>query len=545
MNDSEKNTVLIVDDEPANLSILTDCLTSVGYNVLVAEDGETAVKRVESEKPDIILLDVRMPGMDGFETCLYLKQRDATRDIPVIFITVASEPSDKIQGFLVGGVDYITKPFQVEEVLARVTTHMTVMNLQRDLGEQNRKLQEVYKARIEEEQRRRELETKIRQAQKLESLCTLAGGLAHDFNNLLQGIVGYAGLALGAITGDSPAYRSLEQIEKTALRATELTSQMLAFSGKGAFLLKPVGLSKLVREMTRIIKASISKKAVFQVDLKSKLPRIEADDSQIRQVIMSMIINASEALEGKPGAITVTTGVMECDSRFFNDSCLPEEMPAGKYVFLEVKDTGCGMDRETAGKVFDPFFSTKFTGRGLGLAALSGIVRGHKGAVKVESSPGEGTAFRIFFPACRSVPAEAPAARKFEEPWKGSGTVLLVDDEEIVRDVASEMLEILGFTVLTAKDGREAVETYRARGEEIRLVMLDLKMPRMGGEEAFAEIRKLNPDAVVVLSSGYNEKEFDGNVIFKGLAGFIQKPYRLNTLSEKLWEVLEENKKSA
>jgi len=540
MSDNEKNTVLIVDDEPANLSILTDCLTSVGYNVSVAEDGETAVKRIESEKPDIILLDVRMPGMDGFETCLYLKQRDATKDIPVIFLTVASEPSDKIQGFLVGGIDYITKPFQVEEVLARVTTHMTVQNLQRDLGEQNRKLEKEYTARIEEEKRRRELETKLRQAQKLESLCTLAGGLAHDFNNLLQGIVGYAGLALGVIPGDSPAYRSLEQIEKTALRATELTNQMLAFSGKGAFLLKSVDLSKLVRDMARIIKASISKKANIQLDLQSKFPRIEADDSQIRQVIMSMVINASEALEGKPGTITVSTGVMECDSRFFYDSCVPEEMPAGEYVFLEVKDTGCGMDSETVGKVFDPFFSTKFTGRGLGLAALSGIVRGHRGAVKIESSPGEGTAFRIFFPVCRTVPTEVHETRKPVKTWKGSGTVLLVDDEEIIRDVASEMLELLGITVLTAKDGREAVEIYRKRGKEIRLVILDLKMPRMGGEEAFEEIRRLNPDAVVVLSSGYNEKEFDGNVGFKGLAGFIQKPYRLDNLSEKLWEVLGE-----
>ena len=540
MSDNEKNTVLIVDDEPANLSILTDCLASVGYNVSVAEDGETAVKRVESEKPDIILLDVRMPGMDGFETCLYLKQRDATKDIPVIFLTVASEPSDKIQGFLVGGIDYITKPFQVEEVLARVTTHMTVQNLQRDLGEQNRKLQEEYTARIEEEKMRRELVTKIRQAQKLESLCTLAGGLAHDFNNLLQGIVGYAGLALGVIPGDSPAYRSLEQIEKTALRATELTNQMLAFSGKGAFLLKPLNLSKLVRDMSRIIKASISKKANIQLDLQNKLPRIEGDDSQIRQVIMNMVINASEALEGKSGTITVSTGLMECDSRFFYDSCLPEEMPAGEYVFLEVKDTGCGMDSETVGKVFDPFFSTKFTGRGLGLAALSGIVRGHKGAVKIESSPGEGTAFRIFFPVCRTEPTEVHEARKPVKPWKGSGTVLLVDDEEIIRDVASEMLELLGLTVLTAKDGREAVEIYRKRGKEIRLVILDLKMPRMGGEEAFEEIRRLNPEAVVVLSSGYNEKEFDGNVVFKGLAGFIQKPYRLDTLSEKLWEVLGE-----
>lgn len=540
MNDKEKNTVLVVDDEPANLSILTDCLTTVDYKVLVAEDGETAVKRAEYAKPNVILLDVKMPGMDGFQTCVRLKRNDVTKDIPVIFITVASEPSDKIKGFLVGGTDYITKPFQVEEVLARVTTHMTLRNLQRDLHEQNLKLREEHAARKEEEEKRRELESKIQQTRKLESLCTLAGGLAHDFNNLLQGIVGYAGLALDAIPRELPAYRSVEQIEKTAVRATQLTNQMLAFSGKGAFLLKPLSLSRLVRDMTRIVKASISNKAFVQMELKRKLPFIEADDSQIRQVIMSLAINASEALEGKPGTITVATGVVECDNTFFDGINHNDEMPAGKYVFIEVKDTGCGMDKDTADKVFDPFFTTKFTGRGLGLAAVSGIVRGHKGAVKIESTPGEGTAFRLYFPVCEKAAPVVHEPRKPLEFWKGSGTVLLVDDEEIVREVASEMLEMSGFTVITAKDGLDAVEIYRDRMKDIRLVMLDLKMPRMGGEEAFVKIRELNKDAVVILSSGYDEKEFCGKVAFEGLAGFIQKPYRMDVLSEKLWQVLEE-----
>lgn len=540
MNNNDKNTVLIVDDEPTNLSILTDCLTTAGYKVLVAEDGESAVKRAKYAKPDIILLDVKMPGMDGFQTCLYLKGQDALKDIPVIFITVAADPSDKIKGFLVGGVDYITKPFQVEEVLARVTTHLTVQNLQLDLREQNRKLEGEYAYRKEEEGKRRELESKIQQSQKLESLCILAGGLAHDFNNLLQGIVGYAGLALDGIPLESPAYRSVEQIEKTAVRATELTNQMLAFSGKGAFLLQPISLSKLVRDMARIIKASVSKKAFVTLDLKRKLPLIEADDSQIRQVVMNLVINASEALEGEPGTITVTTGVVECDNTFFKDTSATAEMPPGKYVSLEVTDTGCGMDNATVDKVFDPFFSTKFTGRGLGLAALSGIVRGHKGAVKIESTRGKGTAFRILFPVCEKVTPKVHETRKPVEPWKGSGTILLVDDEEIVREVASEMLAMLGFSVMTAKDGYEAVEVYRDRMDEIRMVMLDLKMPRMGGEEAFGEIRRLNKDALVVLSSGYDEKEFSENVTFEGLAGFLQKPYRMDALSEKLWQVLEE-----
>jgi CheY-like chemotaxis protein len=256
--------------------------------------------------------------------------------------------------------------------------------------------------------------------------------------------------------------------------------------------------------------------------------------AQIRQVIMNLITNASEAIGDEIGAIAVTTGAVECDSTDLASPYLTEKLEPGEYVRLEIADTGGGMDEEALNKLFDPFFTTKFMGRGLGLAATLGIIRGHNGAIKVDSEPGKGTTFRVLFPA-HDKPAEMKTAGQAEvgpEEWRGVGVVLLVDDEETVRMVAGEMLEAMGFTVLTARDGAEAVKIFGERGGQIDLVLLDMSMPRMNGAEAFDQIRRLKPDARVILSSGFGVSEamrrFDG----KGLSGFIKKPYTYNALME-------------
>lgn len=537
MND-ESGNILIVDDDPTNLAVLDDCLTSAGYRVLVAESGEAALERIKHIKPDLVILDVKMPGMDGFQTCQILKEDEVSRDIPVIFVTVAHGSSEKIKGFLVGGVDYIAKPFQVEEVLVRVTTHLHIRRLQKDLAEKNRLLLEEINAHKAAEEERRKLESKLQQARKLKSLCVLAGGVAHDFNNLLQGIMGYAGLALAKLPPGAVERHSIEHIEEIAGRAAGLTNQMLAFSGKGAFVVRTLNLGMLVREMIPVVEASISKTTVLQVETSEPIPAIEGDVSQLSQMIVNLVGNASEALEERPGTITLTTGVMECDPVFFADSQFPDDIPGGDYVYLEVADTGCGMDGKTLAEIFDPFFSTRFIGRGLGLAEVSGIVRGHHGAVKIESEPGKGTVLRVFFPASeeavpQSTDREAPAAL-----WRDTGTVLLVDDEDTVREVVSEMLGKLGFTVLKAADGGEALRIFRENRPAIRLVLLDCTMPGMSGHEVFVEIKKMDKDAKVILSSGYDEKEVIGDHDLDGLAGFIKKPYRLENLSEKFYEVL-------
>ena len=254
---------------------------------------------------------------------------------------------------------------------------------------------------------------------------------------------------------------------------------------------------------------------------------------------MNLITNASEAIGDRSGIISITTGAVDCDRAYLTESYLDEELPEGLYVSLEVADTGCGMDAETRAKLFDPFFTTKFTGRGLGLAAVLGIVRGHRGAIKIYSEPGKGTTFKVLFPAVdaepRSVADRKPPDR---EAWRGEGTVLLVDDEEAIRALGKRMLERAGFDVLTANDGRDAVELYREHGDQIVCVILDLTMPQMDGEEAFREMRRIRSDVCVIVSSGYNEQEVTQRFVGKGLAGFIQKPYKFNRLLDQVRQAL-------
>lgn len=392
--------------------------------------------------------------------------------------------------------------------------------------------------RVGMEEERRKLEMQIQQAQKLESLGILAGGIAHDFNNLLMTILGHADLALLGLPAESPVRDDLEEIVAASHRAADLCRQMLAYSGKGQFVIESVDLGKLVQEMAHLLLVSVSKKAVLQFHFGSNLPRVEADPSQLRQVIMNLVTNASEAIGDKSGFISVHTGVMECDRTYLEDTHLGESLPEGRYVFLEVSDTGCGMSEEMRAKVFDPFFSTKFAGRGLGLAAVLGIVRGHKGAIRIHSECGKGSTFRVLLPVASEAVKSADEKAALPSRWRGSGTVLLVDDEESVRKLAAKMLKRLGFDVLTAADGREALEVFRGQAEEITCVILDLTMPHLNGEQTFRELRRIKGDVRVILSTGYNEQGVTERFLGGGPAGLIHKPYQLNTLEAELRRVL-------
>jgi PAS domain S-box-containing protein len=390
--------------------------------------------------------------------------------------------------------------------------------------------------RAEEERKR--LEDQMQHAQKLESLGVLAGGIAHDFNNLLVSILGNAGLALMDLAPESPARRTVQAIEAAALRTAELTRQLLAYSGKGKFLVQPLDLSLLVEEISHLLMVSISKKAVLRTRLASSLPAIEGDAIQIQQVVMNLITNASEALSENGGDIVVSTGVIDVDRAYLSQAYLTEQLPEGRYVYVDVTDTGCGMDKETQNRIFDPFFTTKFIGRGLGLAAVQGIVRGHRGAIKLYSEPGQGTAFKVLFPSSEQAVSalehnsEAPAA------WRGAGIILVVDDEEGVRLVASKILKMAGFSVIMADDGRAAVQIFRTHANEIKAVLLDMTMPHMSGEEVFREMRTIKPEVRVILSSGYNERETISVFQGKGPAAFIQKPYQPMKLLEKVRDIL-------
>lgn len=387
--------------------------------------------------------------------------------------------------------------------------------------------------KIEIEEHRRNLESQIQQAQKLESLGVLAGGIAHDFNNLLMGILGNSDLLRNELSSTSSAIPYVEHIQETTMRAADLCKQMLAYSGKGKFVIKTFSLNELVEDMVRLLEVSISKSAILNFNLSEYVPAIEGDLTQIRQVVMNLVTNASEAIGEKSGIITITTGVMEADSDYLAETFLDEKLAEGFYAYLEVSDTGCGMDQETLAKIFDPFFSTKFSGRGLGLAAVLGIMRGHQGAFKVYSQVGKGTTMKVLIP-CTDQPLEALSEPSAENHWTGSGTVLVVDDEETVRTVTKQMLEQRGFTVITANDGKEAIEVFRSHVDETDVVILDLTMPRLGGEDTFRELRRLKSDVKVVMMSGYNEQDVTSRFSGKGLAGFIQKPFGQRTLAEAI-----------
>lgn len=402
--------------------------------------------------------------------------------------------------------------------------------------------------RNRDEEKKLQLERQMQHAQKLESLGVLAGGIAHDFNNILMGVIGYADLTLQELPPASPARNSIKEINKSACRAAELAKQMLAYSGKGKFLIGDINLNKLIDEISHILEVSISKKAILKYNFADNLPLFKGDITQIRQVIMNLITNASEALDDMNGVISLSTGTVEYNNKDisgFNGNILPVEIENktlnGTYIYIEVSDTGCGMDNEIKSKIFDPFFTTKFTGRGLGMAAVRGIMRGHNGIIELNSKQGKGTTFRIMFPANTEKTQLIKTQdndKMLENEWHGSGTILIADDEETICVVNKYMLEQIGFDVLTAYDGAEAVNTFREHADEIVCVLLDLTMPRLSGEEVFQEIKTIKSDVKVILSSGYDKQDAMQRFSCEGIAGFIQKPYAFALLKEKLRKIL-------
>jgi PAS domain S-box-containing protein len=405
--------------------------------------------------------------------------------------------------------------------VARGGPHDTAIGfrwLVRDISAQRQLTDEL---RLREESARREAEAsdaRARHVQKLESIGVLAGGIAHDFNNLLHVVLGNADLARLHLSTNSPAREHLDEVVRATQRAAELTQQLLAYSGRGAVETRQLNLSDEVREMATLLRTAISKQAGLVSELDSDLPPISADPTQVRQVVMNLITNASDALGEAPGTITLRTG--RADD--------PRAGPGSHdFVFLEVSDTGCGMDTGTLQRIFDPFFSTKFSGRGLGLAAVMGIVESHHGHIRIRTAPGEGTTFRILFPAVTASADDDARPRAPEADWRGRGTVLLAEDEEGVREVVGRMLERMGFRVLPAEDGIAALEALDQNDHAVTVVLLDVSMPRMGGSETLRRIHERRPELPVILMSGYTEQEvasklLDGN---QGATGFLQKPF--------------------
>lgn len=394
--------------------------------------------------------------------------------------------------------------------------------------------------RKEVERKRKELEEQIQQAQKLESLGVLAGGIAHDFNNLLMGVLGNADLTLMQLPEDLPQREYVEDIIKASQRASALCNQMLAYSGRGQFVIQPVSISEVVEDLHHLLESSISKKSHLRFEYGSKVPSLEADLTQLRQIVMNLVTNASDAIGDDDGEIVVRTGSRWCDEEFLKNTYLDDDLSEGEYVYLEVQDSGIGMDASVQAKVFEPFYTSKERGRGLGLSAVLGIVRGHRGALQVESTPGLGTRFLIYFPASElsSKSLGEDSDWPVHEVRSSPTTVLIVEDEALVLELAQRTLEYAGYQVLTARDGREGLEKFRAEAAEIDAVLLDLMMPHMNGDEVYREIARAAPETPVILSSGYTELEFSDRFSDANGPVFIQKPYRARDLLAVIERVL-------
>ncbi|OGV37655.1 MAG: hypothetical protein A2020_14885 [Lentisphaerae bacterium GWF2_45_14] len=663
--------ILVVDDNPENIRLTGTILRDNGFLVSIASDGNQALKIMQRNLPDLILLDIIMPEMDGFETCKRLKDNPVTKDIPIIFMSALIETVDKVKGFNAGGVDYLTKPADPEEMLARINTHLTMKFLYRKLEEINKNLEETVRVRTieliqknkllsEEIDQRKEaeealrkskddlsitlnsigdavvavdaegnvtmmnpvaeklmgvtftiaegkplkdvfdivnatreslenplekvmkgekrasisidttlvskdgkeyliadscapirnpeekivgavlvfrditekhrLEEQLRQAQKMESIGQLAGGIAHDFNNLLAGIFGYS-QALSRKLKDNDALREYSDgITDTAKRAADLIRKLMAFSRKGKLVSIITNVNNSIKEVAAILERSIDKRIKLNLDLNAENPVVMGDPSLLQNAILNLGINARDAMpEGGKLTIATKNTVMrreDCQNSSF-------DLKPGSYIEIVVSDTGIGMGAETQRHIFEPFFTTKQIGQGtgLGLASVYGTVKAHYGAITVYSNLGDGATFNLYLPMAEKPPAGEVLIAE-DAIVRGSGCVLLVDDERVIRTTGCELLEGLGYEVLLASNGMEALRVLKDNIDKIDLVILDMVMPEMNGRDCFHEIRKIDPDAKVLISSGFTQFHELNGLFSEGLRGYIRKPFTVSELSK-------------
>ncbi|NOQ96001.1 MAG: PAS domain S-box protein [Desulfobacterales bacterium] len=382
---------------------------------------------------------------------------------------------------------------------------------------------------------RKRLEAQLQQAQKMEALGTLAGGIAHNFNNLLMGIMGNASLMVSETDSAHPNYEKLKNIEKLVDSGSKLTQQLLGYAREGRYEIIPLNLNQLMKETSDTFRATKKEIRVHR-ELAENLFPIDADQGQIEQVLLNLYVNAADAMPGGGDLFLKTINVTDKDMKG-----RPYRPKPGNYVLLTVRDTGTGMDKRTTERVFDPFFSTKGLGKGtgLGLASVYGIIKAHGGYIDVESKKGSGTTFKIYLPGAEK--KVEMVAKSAQQIIKGNETVLLVDDEPMVLEVGINMLKKLGYTVLEAKGGREAVKVYKANKYKIDLVILDMIMPDRGGGETYDQMKEIDPTVTVLLSSGYSIDGQATEILERGCNGFIQKPFTIKELSGRIREILEKN----
>jgi signal transduction histidine kinase len=420
-----------------------------------------------------------------------------------------------------------------ELMLAAVRQHElreSVEKLKAELEAKNARL-------VREIAGRKRAEKEALRMQKLDSLRILAGGIAHDLNNIMVAVEANAGLALKAVGSDSPASDYLIGIEKASEKVVAFSKQIRSFTGKAETEKEPVQLNEVIKDTVALLLASISNKADLECSLPDDLPIIIANPQNMQQVVMNLIINASDALGKDHGTIKVSTGKI-CADRGYLDSLNPTGLPEGDYIYFEVSDTGCGMSLETRRRIFEPFYTTKFTGRGLGLSAVLRIVSVHGGAIGLESKEGQGTTFRVLLPL-PAKPVEVAATKPVsEDVWRGKGTILLVDDDKDILLMAKMVLETAGYNVLAAEDGPRAIEIFREKANSISAVITDQIMPLVRGDEVAKEVRKMRGDINILLLSGFNEIDLTDISGGPGNTAFLEKPYKVTRLLEAVQDIL-------
>jgi PAS domain S-box-containing protein len=427
-----------------------------------------------------------------------------------------------------------------ERVQAEAALHQLAATLEQRVEERTAALRQEIAERQRLEAERRRLDAQLQASQKLESLGVLAGGIAHDFNNLLVGILGHAELCQLDLPDDSPLQTALRHIVTAAERAAALCHQMLAYAGHGLFVNAPVQLNLLTTDTLTLVRHGLGPQTRLHLELAPTVPLVQGDPSQLQQVIMNLLLNAAEALRDAPGDIRLRTATRQiAPAALATAAIVAPDLPDGPYVCLEVEDTGCGMDPDTLSKIFDPFFTTKFTGRGLGLAAVLGIVRAHHGALQVESTLGHGSTFRLLLPPAPPALASSQAAELPAPAWHGTGMVLVVDDEPLVRELTRNMVAALGLTPVTAARGPDALRLWQRHGAALHAVLLDLTMPDMDGLQTLHALREQAPTLPVLLLSGYTEQAVAETLRTQRAVAFLHKPFTLAELQAALHTLLE------
>lgn len=513
----ETANIMIVEDNTTVAEDAKECLESLGYSVTsIAATGEDAIENAGKDRPDAVLMDIKLRGeMDGIEAAERIHARFG---IPVLFLSAFSDHDLLQRAKKVGSFGYLVKPFEERELHAML--EMT-----------------LYKATAEKERRR--LEEKLAQMRKTAAIGKMAAGIAHHFNNMLQIILGNLELAKERLKPETEVFESVTEAETAARRASDMSSLMLTYLGLRLENAAPLDLATFCAGLRPSLRENMPPGVGLDMRPADSGPPARADREQMKQVLSALVANAGESMAEKPGTVVVSTGAanasdIRSDHRFPAD-WTPSD-PA--YAFIAVTDTGSGMTRETMTGIFDPFFTEKFTGRGLGLAAALGIVKAHGGCITVESEPEEGSVFRVFLPLSHS-PSPAERRPAAEPPVFDQRRVLLVEDQESVRKTACAMLQRIGLTVTNAKNGEEAAAMFREAPDSFDLVISDLTMPGMNGWETLAAIRAVRPDIPCILASGYGEAQaLDADHAGLRIQAFMHKPFQMRALEKTVAQAL-------